>query len=72
MTFHQDISEAAAVAVPDSIYGEVVGAWIVRRDGSHITREDVRRWVAEGMNPQVIGLLLAENFCKDSFEHDSL
>ncbi|KAG7097592.1 hypothetical protein E1B28_004928 [Marasmius oreades] len=47
-----DIRESAAVSVPDKVFGEVVGAWIVRAPGSSITREDVRRTVAEGMNPQ--------------------
>ncbi|KAK1232984.1 hypothetical protein PQX77_003898 [Marasmius sp. AFHP31] len=47
-----DIRESAAVAVPDKRYGEVVGAWIVRAPGSTINREDVRRVVSQGMNPQ--------------------
>lgn len=46
------IEEAAAVAVPDARYGEVVGAWIVRSKGSDITRQEVKRIVAEYMNPQ--------------------
>ncbi|KAL5498673.1 hypothetical protein ACEPAH_2028 [Sanghuangporus vaninii] len=52
MTFHPAIREAAAVSVPDRMYGEVVGAWIVREEGTQISREAVRKWVAEGMNPQ--------------------
>ncbi|KAL5514338.1 hypothetical protein ACEPAG_2426 [Sanghuangporus baumii] len=52
ITFHPAIREAAAVSVPDQKYGEVVGAWIVREEGTHISREAVRKWVAEGMNPQ--------------------
>jgi acyl-CoA synthetase (AMP-forming)/AMP-acid ligase II len=50
---HPDIVEAAAISVPDAKYGEVVGAWIVLRDGATLTREDVRAVVARGMNPQV-------------------
>ncbi|KAL0576077.1 hypothetical protein V5O48_005905 [Marasmius crinis-equi] len=46
------IRESAAVSVPDKRYGEVVGAWIVRAPGSKITREDVRKTVSQGMNPQ--------------------
>ena len=53
LTAHTDIREAAAVAVPDLKYGEVVGAWIVREEHSTISKEQVRRVVAEGMNPQV-------------------
>ncbi|PPQ87692.1 hypothetical protein CVT25_011459 [Psilocybe cyanescens] len=52
MTVHPDIREAAAVAVPDAKYGEVVGAWIVREPNSHISKEEVRRVVAVNMNPQ--------------------
>ncbi|KAJ6449425.1 hypothetical protein C8R47DRAFT_999222 [Mycena vitilis] len=47
-----DIEEAAVVAVPDSRYGEVVGAWIVRKRGSTISRETVRATVSRSMNPQ--------------------
>ena len=56
LTAHPDIREAAAVAVPDLKYGEVVGAWIVREEHSTISKEQVRRVVAEGMNPQVRGV----------------
>jgi len=39
--------------VSDEKYGEVVGAWIVRRPNSpKISREEVRSVVAERMNPQ--------------------
>ena len=53
LTAHPHIREAAVVAVPDSKYGEVVGAWIVREPQTAITKEETRRVVAEGMNPQV-------------------
>ncbi|KAI0336759.1 acyl-CoA synthetase [Cubamyces sp. BRFM 1775] len=52
LTAHPHIREAAVVAVPDSKYGEVVGAWIVREPQTAITKEETRRVVAEGMNPQ--------------------
>ncbi|KAG8955731.1 hypothetical protein FRC04_007722 [Tulasnella sp. 424] len=53
LTAHPAINEASVVSVPDSRYGEVVGAWIGRQAGEpKITREDVRSWVAEQMNPQ--------------------
>ncbi|KAJ7039801.1 hypothetical protein C8F04DRAFT_949273 [Mycena alexandri] len=47
-----EIEEAAVVAVPDTKYGEVVGAWIVRKSGSTISRENIRATVARMMNPQ--------------------
>ena len=53
MTSHHAIREAAAVAVPCEQYGEVVGAWIVREPGTHISREEVRNHVTSTMNPQV-------------------
>ncbi|KAH9477789.1 Acyl-CoA ligase sidI [Psilocybe cubensis] len=52
MTAHPDIREAAAVAVPDAKYGEVVGAWIVREPNTHISKEEVRQVVSTNMNPQ--------------------
>ncbi|KAG6333017.1 hypothetical protein ID866_6070 [Astraeus odoratus] len=36
----------------NSRYGEVVGVWIVLEPGTTLTREEVRRVVADGMNPQ--------------------
>ena len=53
MTRHPAILEAAAVAVPDAHFGEVVGAWVVRQPNGIISREDVRRSVSDNMNPQV-------------------
>ncbi|KAG2091841.1 uncharacterized protein F5147DRAFT_437211 [Suillus discolor] len=52
LTAHPSIREAAVVSVRDTKYGEVVGAWIVREPGTNVSREDVRRTVAENMNPQ--------------------
>jgi len=56
LSTHPGIREAAVIAVPDDVFGEVVGAWIVR-DPSHadshdLTSRDVRSIVAEGMSPQ--------------------
>ena len=53
MTAHPEIREAAAVAVPDDKYGEVVGAWVVREPHTTITREELRQRVARDINPQV-------------------
>ncbi|KAJ7600696.1 hypothetical protein C8J56DRAFT_911002 [Mycena floridula] len=52
LTTNPAIHEAAAVAVPDGKYGEVVGAWIVRAPGTSISAEEVRKTVADNMNPQ--------------------
>ena len=53
LTDHPGIREAAAIAVPDTKYGEVVGAWIAREPGTDVSRAEVRRAVADAMNPQV-------------------
>ncbi|OJT03473.1 hypothetical protein TRAPUB_5892 [Trametes pubescens] len=52
LTAHPHIREAAVVAVPDPKYGEVVGAWIVREAQTAMSKEETRRIVADGMNPQ--------------------
>ena len=52
--FNPSIREAAVVAVPDTRYGEAVGAFVERQPNSlKISKEEVRQWVSEGMNPQV-------------------
>lgn len=54
LTAHPSIREAAVVAVPDGVYGEVVGAWVVLEPGKpQLSRQGVRQVVSEGMNPQV-------------------
>jgi len=52
ITRHPAILEAAAVAVPDVQFGEVVGAWVVRQPNGYITRDEIRKSVGENMNPQ--------------------
>ncbi|KIY47303.1 acetyl-CoA synthetase-like protein [Fistulina hepatica ATCC 64428] len=52
LTDHDDVVEAAAVAVPDDKFGEVVGVWIVRRPGSSLSRKQVRQFVSDTMNRQ--------------------
>lgn len=54
LTANPAVLEAAAVAVPDAFYGEVVGAWIMRDPHTPpISREGVRKVVSTSMNPQV-------------------
>ena len=56
LTASTAIREAAVVSVPDTRYGEVVGAWIVLEEGhgGRVQKEDVRKIVSAGMNPQVL------------------
>lgn len=63
LTTHPSVLEAAAISVPDETYGEVVGAWIVRRPASNkMSRAEIRELVAERMNPQVRPWALARIF----------
>ena len=42
---HDDISECAVVGIPDKTYGEVVGAFIVPKQGATISEKDVRSYL---------------------------
>jgi acyl-CoA synthetase (AMP-forming)/AMP-acid ligase II len=55
LTAHDAIQEAAAVAVPDDVFGEAVGVWIVRNplEAGSMTREGVRELVRRVLRPQV-------------------
>ena len=53
LTAHPDVREVAAIAVPDALYGEVVGAWITPRTCGALTRAAVRAHVSAAINPQV-------------------
>ncbi|KAL6306088.1 acyl-CoA synthetase [Sparassis latifolia] len=52
LSAHSAIREAAVIAVPDARFGEVVGTWIVREPRSTMSKEEVRKVVSAGMNPQ--------------------
>ncbi|KAH7329856.1 hypothetical protein B0J17DRAFT_740524 [Rhizoctonia solani] len=53
LTSHPDIVEAAAIAVPDKRFGEVVGVWILLRpSATSFTRKEAIDWVKSRMNPQ--------------------
>ncbi|KAI0305314.1 acetyl-CoA synthetase-like protein [Multifurca ochricompacta] len=49
---HPSILEAAVISVPDKKYGEIVGAWIKPNVGAKLSRESVRKFAWESMNPQ--------------------
>jgi acyl-CoA synthetase (AMP-forming)/AMP-acid ligase II len=44
---HESISECAIVGIPDKKYGEVVGAFIIAKDGAALTAADVRNYLRE-------------------------
>ncbi|KAI6104306.1 hypothetical protein F5141DRAFT_1128825 [Pisolithus sp. B1] len=46
------MDEDGYLRVPDTVYGEVVGVWIVLEPGTTMTREEVRKVVSDEMNPQ--------------------
>jgi len=49
---HEGVREVSVVGLPDERYGEVVAAFVVRRDGGDggIGAEDVRGWVRERLS----------------------
>jgi len=48
---HPDIVDAAAVGVPDTVYGEEVVAYVVARDGSGLTEDAVIAHCGESLAP---------------------
>lgn len=44
---HEGVSECAIVGIPDKKYGEVVGAFIIAKDGATLTAADVRTYLRE-------------------------
>ena len=43
---HSDITDVQVIGVPDERYGEAVMAWVVLRDGSSCTEDDLREFCA--------------------------
>ncbi len=41
---HPDVREVQVFGIPDDLLGEVVCAWIIGREGSGLSAEDVRRF----------------------------
>lgn len=68
MMTHPAILEASAVAVPDKTFGEVVGAWVVRRPNQFISREEVRKIVSESICPQASVLAQPEMVFAEQYQ----
>ena len=49
MMRHPKVYEAAAVGVPDNIYGEEIVAYVVVRDGEMLTDKEIQIHCAENM-----------------------
>ncbi len=47
---HEDILEVSAVGVPDDRYGEVVSAFVRKRQGSTLSADEIRSWVREKLS----------------------
>jgi acyl-CoA synthetase (AMP-forming)/AMP-acid ligase II len=49
MMRHPKVYEAAAVGVPDGIYGEEIVAYVVVRDGSTMSEDEIQAHCADNM-----------------------
>ena len=47
MLRHPKVYEAAAVGIPDSIYGEEIVAYVVVREGEALTEVEISAWCAD-------------------------
>jgi len=48
---HPSVLEVAAAGVADAVKGEVVKAWIVLKEGTPASEDDLRRWCRERLAP---------------------
>lgn len=44
---HEAVSEAVSFAVPDDIYGEVVGVAVIRKADNGVTGDELKKWLRE-------------------------
>src|SRR5690606_7936637 len=44
---HPDVLEVAVAGVPDALRGETVKAWVVKKEGSNLTEEELIEWSKE-------------------------
>jgi len=48
------VAEAAAVGVPDEIFGQAIKAFIVCRDGEKVSEERVKKFCMENLEPFMV------------------
>jgi fatty-acyl-CoA synthase len=46
---HPDVSQAQVFGIPDPTLGEIVCAWIVARDGSEVTGEEIKNFCRDNL-----------------------
>ncbi|KAL6718734.1 hypothetical protein ACLMJK_002968 [Lecanora helva] len=63
---HPEIREVSVVGVPDERYGEVVAAFVIPREKSKITVEEVKKWVRDKLSHHLVPryVFWVENFPK--------
>jgi TBC1 domain family member 8/9 len=51
---HPSISEVSVVGLPDDRYGESVAAFVVVREGSKITADEIKDWVRNRLSHHLV------------------
>lgn len=70
---HEKVGEVSVVGLPDERYGEVVAAFVVRRqgEGKELERKDVREWVRDRLSGH-LGMLAFAARCLGLVKRDLL
>jgi acyl-CoA synthetase (AMP-forming)/AMP-acid ligase II len=55
---HEDVVDCAVIGVQHHLLGQEVKAFVVRRDGSNPSVEDLRRWVGDALAPFKVPALI--------------